>query len=105
MIYSRLGERADQVIQRLAEEYGPDCAVVSSDREVAGYARARGAFVISALEFESRLQPAGRSAVPDRRAEMGERDVDLPRRPGEKKGNPRKLPKDMRKRLRQLKSF
>nr|MBI3612672.1 NYN domain-containing protein [Nitrospirota bacterium] len=34
VVYSRRGERADQVIQRLAEEYGRDCAVVSSDREV-----------------------------------------------------------------------
>src|SRR5574341_2002130 len=58
VIYSRRGERADQVIQRLAEEFGRDCAVVSSDREVADFARARGAFVISSPEFEARLRAA-----------------------------------------------
>ena len=30
VIVSRRGEKADQVIQRLAREYGSDCAVVSS---------------------------------------------------------------------------
>ena len=42
VVYSRRGERADQVIQRLAAEFGRDCAVVSSDREVADFAKAQG---------------------------------------------------------------
>src|SRR5512147_387169 len=48
VIYSKRGERADQVIQRLAREYGVDCAVVSSDQEVARSARVSGAMVIGA---------------------------------------------------------
>ena len=92
VIYSRRGERADQVIQRLADEYGSDCAVVSSDREVADFSKARGAFVIGALEFERRLNPR------EETAERSPRGV-------EKKGNPRKLPKAVRKRIRRLSSF
>jgi len=34
VIYSKRGERADQVIERLAREYGAECAVVTSDQEV-----------------------------------------------------------------------
>ena len=55
VVYSRRGERADQVIQRLARDYGTSCAVVSSDHEVVDSARLAGAFVISATEFWSRL--------------------------------------------------
>lgn len=106
LLYSKKGERADQVIQRLAKEYGADCAVVSSDREVADYAREMGAFVMRAEEFDRQLRKAG--AVPRRRTPgvgLGEKDEsEVPRR-SDKKGNPKKLPKALRKRQRQLKSF
>ncbi len=106
VIYSRRGERADQVIQRLAEEFGADCAVVSSDREVADFARARGALVMGASEFEARLgQPAVGSGSPRRPVGRREALDDDPPRRIEKKGNPRKLPKAVRKRSRQLRSF
>src|SRR2546426_4621919 len=39
IIFSRRGEKADQVIQRLAAEFGSSCAVVSSDREIIDFAR------------------------------------------------------------------
>jgi len=105
VVYSRRGERADQVIQRLAEEFGRDCAVVSSDREVADFARARGAFVIGASEFEPRLRalPAGVQRTGLRQKDPVEDD--LPRRNPDKKGNARKLPKALRKRNRQLRGF
>lgn len=108
VVYSRRGQRADQVIQRMSEEYGADCAIVSSDREVADFARARGAFVIGAVEFEARLREATRAPASSRRVARPGKDQDPgdgPRRAREKKGNPRKLPKAVRKRLRQLKSF
>ena len=34
VVYSRQGEQADAVIKRLAERYGSDAAIVSSDREI-----------------------------------------------------------------------
>lgn len=105
VIYSKRGERADQVIQRLAEQFGRDCAVVSSDREVADFARIHGAFVIGAPEFASRLSER---PAPVRRAGFFRQDPpeeDRPQRNPAKKGNPRKLPKALRKRNRQLRGF
>ena len=106
VIYSRKGEQADQVIQRLASQFGRDCAVVSSDREVTDFARAQGALVIGAGEFDTRLR-AGREAGAQRSAaayKVPDREGDVDRR-RDKKGNPRKLPKAVRKRHRQLKGF
>jgi predicted RNA-binding protein with PIN domain len=105
VIYSRRGEKADQVIQRLAREYGADCAVVSSDHEIAAAARATGATVMSAQLFKTKLAPSGLAAGPviGKELDPGE-DVRLRRGP-DKKGNPRKLPKALRERNRQLKRF
>ncbi len=103
VIYTAYGERADQVIQRLAEQFGQDCAVVSSDREVASFVKAQGGFVLGALEFESKLRPT----APSTRFEfkpVEPRELETPRSPA-KKGNPKKLPKAVRKRNRQLKAF
>jgi len=107
VVYSARGERADQVIQRLAEEYGRDCAVVSSDRQVADSARLSGAFVMSAAEFEAKLR-GGSTAQPQARPVLRQKDReddDLPKRNPDKKGNPRKLPKALRRRNRQLRGF
>ncbi len=105
VIYSRRGERADHVIQRLVREYGRDCAVVSSDREVTDFARAHGAFVIRAAEFVAKLTALlDAPAVPTLKGRVVE-DEDSPRRNRDKKGNPRKLPKALRWRNRQLKKF
>ena len=105
VIYSKRGERADQVIQRLVREYGADCAIVSSDHEIVNHARAHGAFVMGALEFSEKIrlraQPGG--VLVNKELDTGE---DLPPRRGpEKKGNPRKLPKSLRQRSKQLKRF
>ena len=105
IIFSRRGEKADQVIQRLAAEFGSACAVVSSDREIVDFARAQGAFVMKAQEFVGKLRegpnPNGVSA--HKELDTGE---DLrPKRGPEKRGNPRKLPKALRQRSRQLKRF
>lgn len=106
VIYSRRGERADQVIQRLARGYGRDCAVVSSDREVSDFARRQGAFTIGAGEFAGRLDASIRSRVRIKEpAAFKETDEPPLPDPRKKKGNPKKLPKALRKRNRQLKAF
>lgn len=105
VIYSKRGERADQVIQRLARDYGTDCAVVSSDHEIMNVARAHGVFIIGAQEFAKKLRvPSAPSrAIPHKELDPGE-DVHS-RRGREKKGNPRKLPKSQRQRERQFRKF
>ncbi len=104
VVYSRRGERADQVIQRLAREYGADAAVVTSDREVARSAQASGAFVMGAQEFALKLWPVPERGGLDHK-ELEGKDEDAPPRDPKKKGNPRKLSKAQRARARQLKRF
>lgn len=105
VVYSKRGERADQVIQRLAREYGTDCAVVSSDHEIMNVARAHGAFVIGAQEFAEKLRESSFSSgvIPHKELDPGD-DV-RSRRGSEKKGNPRKLPKAQRQRDRRFRRF
>ena len=106
VIYSKRGERADQVIERLAQEYGTECAVVTSDHEVIRAARAQGALIMTAAEFAQKLQEQSLSERPIPYKELvAEKEDPQPRRGPEKKGNPRKLPKALRRRSRQLKRF
>lgn len=105
VVYSKRGERADQVIQRLARIYGKECAVVSSDHEVVNAARAAGAFVIGAPEFRAKLQERSSRAPALAFKELDAGDADLAKRSNDKRGNPRKLPKSQRKRRQQLREF
>src|SRR2546421_5279087 len=102
VVYSKQGEQADAVVKRLAEKYGSDCAVVSSDREVSNFAKAHGCTVLTSGEFETRLQLSGARPF----APKQEADEEEPvRRDPKKKGNPKKLPKSLRKKANQLKKF
>lgn len=105
VIYSKRGERADQVIERLAREYGTECAVVTSDQEVIRAVQAQGALIMRAVEFAQKLYaPSLTGPMPHKELAEDEEDVRARRGP-EKKGNPRKLPKAVRRRSRQLKRF
>lgn len=105
VVYSKRGERADQVIQRLARLYGKDCAVVSSDHEVVNAARAAGAFVIGAPEFRAKLQDRSSRLPTLAFKELDRGEADVVKRSKDKGGNPRKLPKSLRKRKHQLREF
>ncbi|HWG95482.1 MAG TPA: NYN domain-containing protein [Nitrospira sp.] len=105
VIYSKRGERADQVIQRLAREYGSDCAVVSSDHEIVNAAKAHGAFIMGAREFAGKLRVSSGAVGTIPYKELDSGDDIHPRRGPEKRGNPRKLPKAQRQRDRRLKRF
>ena len=100
VIYSRSGEKADQVIIRLAGRYGRAGVVVSSDREVSTAALAAGCVALRAVEFERRLAAlpapdAGRS---------GRADDQVPLRPATrvKLGNPKRLSKTDRQKRKRL---
>ena len=104
VIFSRQGEKADQVIQRMIREYGSDCVVVSSDHEVIDTARSHRAMIIRSQEFWPKLQSLKASARARYQEAKDESDQGENVRIG-KKGNPRKLPKALRQRLRNLKKF
>ena len=99
VVFSRLGEKADGVIVRLARHQGSGCVVVTSDREIRNVVEKFGAVAIASGEFAEILRSA------DRRyddSEYGE-----PQRDSVKQGNPRRLSKADRKRseiLRKLRS-
>src|SRR5207244_13605049 len=51
VVYSRQGETAGTVINRVAERYGSDCAVGSSDHEISIFGRANGTRALTAARF------------------------------------------------------
>jgi len=69
VIYSRRGEKADEVIKRLARQEGERAVVVSSDHEIRDYAERQGGTVLSAGEFELRLALALSGAGGEEEAE------------------------------------
>lgn len=113
VIFSKLGERADQVIQRLCVEYGTQAVVVSSDREIIDYAQSQGNFAIRAQEFEHLLHETLTDKARHPHSEKTEPsdaidEIDHYRdgqQAGKKKGNPRKLSKKERLRKRRLQQF
>jgi hypothetical protein len=98
VVFSRHGEKADEVIVRMAEELGSAGLVVSSDREVARFVRAAGGTAVSSEEFGMRLGLA--SGGGPEGAVKSEDESPAPRTG--KKGNPRRLSKQERKKRLRL---
>jgi hypothetical protein len=104
IIYSRLGEKADEVIKRLVRAGGEEILVVSSDREIALHAARHGAAAIASPEFAARLEssatgPVGGSGD----EEKGDGDDERPE--GRKKGPSRRLSKQQRAALARLRKL
>jgi len=98
VVFSKHGEKADEVIVRMAEELGSAGLVVSSDREVARFVRAAGATAVSSSEFAARLSQIGVGGPED--GMKPDDEVPAPRTG--KKGNPRRLSKQERKKRLRL---
>gem|GEM_PF-346829 len=58
IIYSKLGEKADEVIKRLAREKGSAAIVITSDRDISKFAERMGAAVIPSEQFQEKLEHA-----------------------------------------------
>ncbi|MGH7773537.1 MAG: NYN domain-containing protein [Candidatus Binatia bacterium] len=99
VIFSRQGEKADAVIQRLAREMSSGCVVVTSDREVRSAAERSGAVAIYAGEFNAKLRNL------DREISIEEDEGLEELRDEAKRGNPRRLSKRERKRRERLKKL
>lgn len=97
IIYSRLGEKADEVIKRLLAQERGRAVVVSSDGELRDFAQQVGAAWITAAEFSlQHLQGTGSTP------ETGD---DYPPPGTRKKGPARRLPKTERRRQQRLKKL
>jgi hypothetical protein len=99
VIYSRRGERADEVMKRLLIQERERALVVTSDREIQVCAQQAKAAWIHAGEFESSYlhDPAG-AADPDAQADASARGT-------HKKGPARRLSKQLRQRQQRLKKL
>jgi len=58
LIFSKLGEKADEVIKRLVRAKGSGAMVVTSDREVSRYAERMSIPVIPSDQFQKRMESA-----------------------------------------------
>jgi uncharacterized protein len=99
VIYSRRGERADEVMKRLLTQERERALVVTSDREIQVCAEQAKAAWISAGEFElSHLNDPARAADPDAEANSSARGT-------HKKGPARRLSKRRRQLQQRLKKL
>lgn len=97
VVYSRLGEKADAVIVRLARAKAAGAVVVTSDREIQNAVERSGATAISAAEFNRILRCLDGNFVTD-----DDEEGDF--QPN-KKGNPNRLSKSARRRNDKLKKL
>src|SRR4030042_6663761 len=58
LVFSKLGETADEVIKRLVKERGSGAGVVTSDRDISRYAQRMSAAVIPSDQFRERIEPS-----------------------------------------------
>ena len=94
VIFSKVGEKADDVLKRLAAEKKGGILIVTSDREVASFAEKKGSNVISAADFAEKMEIARFYDL-----KGGGAEEILPDRPiaPDKRGPSRRLSKSKRK--------
>jgi hypothetical protein len=101
VVFSRMGQTADEVIIQMAEKMREKAMVVTSDRELQAAAERHHATVISSEAFEQRMEMAYHMAQKDIHTEdIGETTTVRGTR---KKGPAKRLPKSVRKAQRRIK--
>jgi predicted RNA-binding protein with PIN domain len=100
IIYSRRGEKADEVIKRLADRERERGLIISSDREIMDHAERVGATAMSAEEFIGRLY---HTCVNDNSVEAEEDEVSWSGT--KKKGPAHRDSKKLRRQRRRVKKI
>lgn len=95
IVYSRRGEKADDVIRRIVARSGEEILVVTSDRAVATFVERRGGAVLSSPAFEELLDRQGMAAGEEGEEEKAVAEPEEERRI--KKGPCRRLSKKERR--------
>lgn len=96
VVYSRRGERADEVIKRLLAKEGGRAVMVSSDRELRDFADRMGATWVNARHFEAQYLTKADTGL-----EGEDEDSPVPRSTA-KKGSARRLKKSLRQKKQRL---
>ncbi len=100
VVFSRDGEQADHILKEMARNKREGLTIVTSDREIAGYAVSNGTVVVSSEEFSDIL---ARSLYADIKGNDMEEEEEVDKT--DKKGPARRLPKEERRRLRRIKKL
>ncbi len=101
VVYSKLGEKADLVVMRILSEYRKPWIVISSDREISDFANKKGFVCLTVEEFEDKLS----SFCGEEISEESFVDKETDKMYARQRGNPRKLSKKLRNKLRALKKL
>ncbi len=99
IIFSKVGEKADEVIKRLARERGSGVTLITSDRDISRYAERMAIAVIPSDQFSEKMERAFAKAEED--LETGEDEG----REQKKKGPSRRLSKKEKRKLATLKKL
>ncbi len=104
VVFSRLGEKADHVIKRILSKDKKPWIVVSSDREIADFARSNGFVSFTSSEFEKKLYSAG--SITEKDEDKAVRDEEENETGAvRRKGNPYKLSKKQKQKLLAIKKL
>ena len=101
VVFSRMGQKADDIIIRIAREIGQGAMVVTSDRQVQSEVERHHATVISSEDFEQKMQMA--SLAKEKGIEADDMDDRTETKGSRKKGPARRLPKKVRKARERIK--
>jgi predicted RNA-binding protein with PIN domain len=99
VIFSGAGEEADRILKEMAREKGPALTVVTSDRDVRGYADSQGSVVITSGTFAGLLE---RTLYMDMK---GLEETEEEQRKGGKRGPSKRASKRVQRRRRKLKKL
>ena len=102
IIYSKRGEKADEVIKKLVLNSGEELVVVTSDREITHFCQSRRCEVIPSPSFEEKIEF---SLLAHEKGLEEDDEKPLPPLSTKKKGPSRKPPKSKRRSQRRLKKL
>ena len=102
IIYSKRGEKADEVIKRLVSNFKEELIVVTSDREIINFCQSRRCKIITSALFEEKMEF---SLLARMKGLEEDDEKSLPHLSTKKKGPSKKLPKSKRKLLQRLKKL
>lgn len=105
VIYSRRGEKADEVIKRMAAQGGKTLTIVTSDRDLAYMSGRYGASVIPSHQFEQSMNETGRSHFRIEKSKDEIEDEYGGAIGTKKKGPSRRMPKNKRAVLNRMKKL
>ncbi len=99
VVFSKSGEEADLIIKEMAENKREGITIVTSDRDVASFAVKKGSVVIPSNEFNNILEMAGFAEIKG----IIDNEDDIHDR--EKRGNPKKLSKKDRQKMKRVRKL